>query len=133
MIRRRLLLLVVPAVTLAGLLAFWLLWPRSAITRANAERIQEGMTLAEVEDILGGPPRDDGVGLIAVQRRDGSEGTIPRSELLGILGQVEGKSWLSDEVLVWITLDHAGRVTSCSVEPVRLASPLDKLRRWLRL
>ena len=111
----------------------WLLWPRTAITRENAAKIREGMTFAEVADILGEPPRDDGVGLIAVQRRDGSEGTIPRSELIGILDQLEAKSWLSDEVLVWITLDHAGRVTSCSVEPVRLASLHATIRRWLRL
>ena len=47
---------------LAGLLALgaggWLLWPRtSAITRENAAKIKAGMSLAEVEAILGGPAR----------------------------------------------------------------------------
>src|SRR5260370_10033817 len=80
-----------------------LLWPRTAITAENAAKIREGMTLAEVADILGGPPRNDGVGLIAFHRLDRSEGTIPRSDLIGSLDQLEGKSWLSDEVLVTIT------------------------------
>src|SRR5260370_35884132 len=33
----------------------WLLWPRSAITREKAGKIQEGMTPHEVEAIFGGP------------------------------------------------------------------------------
>jgi hypothetical protein len=40
----------------------WLVWPRSGITRENAARIQNGMTLEEVEVILGGPARDDATG-----------------------------------------------------------------------
>ena len=56
--RRRLLLFGL----LAGLLALgtgvWLLWPRpSAITSENAAKIQVGMTLAEVEVILGARAR----------------------------------------------------------------------------
>ena len=53
---RRLLLLALPAALVAVLLAAWLLWARTAITRENAERIRVGMTLAEVEAILGGMP-----------------------------------------------------------------------------
>jgi hypothetical protein len=56
---RRLLLFAVPAGLAVALIAAWLLWPRTAITRENAEKIQVGMTLAEVEAILGGPARDD--------------------------------------------------------------------------
>jgi hypothetical protein len=59
---RRLLLLWIPAATAAGLAAVWLLWPRTAITRENAEKVQLGMTLAEVEAILGGPARDQAGG-----------------------------------------------------------------------
>jgi hypothetical protein len=57
--RRRLLLFALPAMlVLVGVVwvAFWLAKPRTAITRENAARIQEGMTLAEVETMLGGPP-----------------------------------------------------------------------------
>jgi len=42
----------------AGTAVFaYLLHPRSAINRENFEKIREGMTLAEVEAILGGPAR----------------------------------------------------------------------------
>jgi hypothetical protein len=40
----------------------WLLWPRTAITLGNVDKIREGMMLEEVETILGGPPRDDSTG-----------------------------------------------------------------------
>src|SRR4051812_18163811 len=60
MTRRRWLLLgmvVAAAVLAAGL---WLIQPpRSAINGENAAKIRRGMTLAEVEAILGGPPRAD--------------------------------------------------------------------------
>jgi hypothetical protein len=59
--KHRLLLLSLPALV-ALTVGAWLLWPRSAITRENAEKIQSGMTPAEVEAILGGPPRDESRG-----------------------------------------------------------------------
>ncbi len=61
---RRLLLLAVVAVamTLAG--GVWLLWPRSAITWENYERIHNGMTRGEVETILGWPAHDESNGRI---------------------------------------------------------------------
>jgi hypothetical protein len=54
-VRRRRLLLV--ALVAAGLAAafFWLQLPRPGVTRANFERLEEGMTLEEVETILGRP------------------------------------------------------------------------------
>src|SRR5436309_534757 len=61
--RRRILIgaLLLAFVLLAG---YGLLWwyfapPASAINRANALKIKPGMTLAEVEAILGGPARDE--------------------------------------------------------------------------
>jgi hypothetical protein len=133
---RRLLLFPFLAAVLVGLaFVVWLLWSRpTAINRENAAKIQEGMTLAEVEAVLGGPPRDDGNGVLAFQRVDGSEGTMTRSELRSEMNQLpDVKQWLSDEVLVEVTLDHAGRVASTTIDPVRLAhlGPIDWLRRWL--
>jgi SmpA / OmlA family len=60
MTRRRLLLLALPvALVLLGV-SGWALWPRpSAITRENFKKIEPGMTLAEVEAILGGPARSE--------------------------------------------------------------------------
>jgi hypothetical protein len=51
---RRLLLFGLPAALLASAIAAALLWPRTAITRENAARIQVGMTLTQVEAILAG-------------------------------------------------------------------------------
>jgi hypothetical protein len=57
--RRRLLILAVAGTVVMLAVGAWLFWPRTAITRENAAKIQRGMTLAEVEAILGGPARDE--------------------------------------------------------------------------
>src|SRR3954465_7795793 len=49
--------------------AAWLLSPRTAITQENAARIPAGMTLAEVEAILGGAGRDESTGLLFLDSR----------------------------------------------------------------
>jgi hypothetical protein len=138
-LRCRLLLIAISLLTcllLAGGIA-WLRTRQTAITSENAARIKEGMKLVEVEAILGGPPRDDALKLLAFQRADGSKVAMSHSELSQflVLDEPWTKHWLSDEVLVEITFDDAGRVTSCAVEPVRIAgeSPLATLRRWLGL
>jgi outer membrane protein assembly factor BamE (lipoprotein component of BamABCDE complex) len=64
MTRRRLLLFALIAVAVVLAVGVWLLWPRTAITRENAAKIQAGMTLAEVEAILGGPARDEMTGRV---------------------------------------------------------------------
>jgi hypothetical protein len=97
----------------------WLSWPRTAITRENAERIQPGMTLAEVEAILGGPARD--------------EGPEQRSAV-SIQSVRPDREWNSAQVSVWVFLDVEGRVRECRAIPVPPApGPLERLRRWLGL
>jgi hypothetical protein len=65
---RRLLLFGLPAGLVAAMLAVWLLWPRTAITRENADKIRMGMTLAEVETILGGRARNEATGTLSFTR-----------------------------------------------------------------
>ena len=116
---RRLMLFCLPAAMVAGLTVAWLSWPRTAITRENAERIQPGMTLAEVEAILGGPARD--------------EGPEQRS-LVSIQSVRPDREWNSAQVSVWVFLDVEGRVRECRAIPVPPApGPLERLRRWLGL
>jgi hypothetical protein len=55
---RRTALLVVAGIVLAALAIFVLCFGPSRITRDNYNRIEEGMSRAEVEQILGGPPGD---------------------------------------------------------------------------
>ena len=58
--RRILISLTVVAVVLAVVMTFVIrAGPRSAITHENATRIRKGMTLAQVEQILGGPARSE--------------------------------------------------------------------------
>src|SRR3954452_22547582 len=55
--RRRRLFLSYGGIVVALAVA-WVLWPRPVgITRENAARIKQGMTLSEVKAILGGPGR----------------------------------------------------------------------------
>ena len=56
--RRRLLLGIgLPALAaVVAYLALWLTAPRQGITRANFEKLSEGMSKKEVETILGAPP-----------------------------------------------------------------------------
>jgi hypothetical protein len=106
-------------------LSSWLLWPNSAITHENVRRIQKGMTLAEVEEILGGPARDD-----TSRRRSNAQKHV--------IEDATGTThlWWSDTVCIAITLNRAGLVTTIDVSPV---TPIERenavamLRRWLRL
>jgi hypothetical protein len=122
---RRPLLLTLAATLLVTLVAVWLLWPRTAITRENAEKIRPGMTLAEVEAILGGPARDESTGPPASDL----------SEALEAYDRPGRLKWQSDHVVMWLNLDAAGNVGQVSTVPVRRAdeSTLDRFRRWLGL
>jgi hypothetical protein len=114
---RRLVLVLVAGI---ALLAFgvWLLWPRTAITRENAAKILPGMTLAEVEAILGGPARDE---------------TPKRPLVVKIQGVHPDCEWNSDQVSIWLHLDAEGRVRECRAIPVPAQSGLNRLRRRLGL
>jgi hypothetical protein len=123
---RRLLLLGLAAVLVllgVGVLA---LWPRRpAITRANAEKIQMGMTLAEVEELLGGPARN--------------ESNMPDNfindafEFHDCARPFEDKRWASPAYVVIVEFDDSGRVTGHFIFDFHGESLLDRLRRWLRL
>jgi hypothetical protein len=120
--RRRLLIVAVVGATVALAVGAWLLWPRTAITRENAAKIREGMTLAEVEAILGGPARDDYTGPL-----------LPDGP--AELACVALPRWASDRVVIWVSFDADGRVEwSEKVHTRRIEeSPLDRVRRWLGL
>jgi hypothetical protein len=123
-----------------------LYWPRAtAITRANAAAIQKGMTLAEVEAILGGPPRDETTGPVEVDLSDGNAlvmfltnqrrgGWLSPDDLLQHAGR-SIRTWQSDRTLVLVYLDADQRVLDVSTTPMRRTEEgvLAMLRRWLHL
>jgi hypothetical protein len=106
--------------------AAWLLCPRSAITPANAERIKAGMTLAEVETILGGPAQNANTGPIVY------DATVGRVDHSGPPGDL--RIWQSDRVQLTVIFrdDVVTHIRPLPVHRVE-ETPLDILRRWLGL
>ena len=108
MTRKRLLLIaVLPlafAVTL-GVLA--MLSPNPGVTKAKFDRIEKGMTLAEVEAIFGGPgevTRDDKALIAEVEREFGREG-----KALQVPVAPQGEGTGDDAKDPRFTQAHAGR------------------------
>jgi outer membrane protein assembly factor BamE (lipoprotein component of BamABCDE complex) len=100
--------------------------PSTAITRENAAKIQHGMTVAEVEALLGGPARDDTTGPLEIDiSYTSTHGACQRD-------------WRSDEVVIAVCFDADGRVIDSCNDPVQPLprqqdSVFDVLRRWLSL
>jgi hypothetical protein len=145
MTRHRVLLFVLLATVASAVVAGGLLWPRTTITRPNAQRIEKGMTLAEVESILGGPARNDTTGPVVPE--DVDDLLAPDSAYcckLGMLRHVEAdaaniafryREWESDHVKILVVFNLDGHVThsySCPLHRVS-DSPLNTFRRWLHL
>jgi hypothetical protein len=135
----RFLFLSLAAIAVGVAVGMWLFWPRTAITRENAARIQEGMTLEEVEVIFGGPSRDESTGPLTANAR-AYQGIVDvswfRHEPWG--GEPDPQRtrfWVSDHVMVRVDHDGSCNVTNAAVLPVqRIHEPiLVMLRRWLRL
>jgi hypothetical protein len=138
MSRHRLLLFGVP-IALVGVVwfALWLAQPHTAITLENAALIREGMTLAEVEAILGGPERDESSGPVEEDMTvEDLQHLAVQQLLLFNRPHMVSKDWLSDTAGICVRLDRdAHTVILCQAWRVRRApeSPLARLRRWLRL
>jgi hypothetical protein len=125
------------AIVIALAVGAWWCLPRTGITRENAGRIQPGITVAEVELMLGGPQRDEST---APLFHDNETGRPVR-----ILPQWLGKwqpwrkhpdllEWRSNEVIISVGLDDDDRVICSFINPVYVhQGPLELLRRWLRL
>jgi hypothetical protein len=134
------------AVVVGLAVGLWLLSPRTAITRDNATRIREGMTLASVEVVLGGPARDESTGPVVVDLPRGTkdedgvarlEGYNIEAAVIGAKADVTGSFliWRSDRVFVWVRLDSEQRVERAGHCPVcrQYESPIAIVCRWLRL
>lgn len=101
----------------------WAMGPKPGVTEANCRRIQEGMTKAEVEAILGGPGQwcTKGGGLVG-----------------GVSWQSSVVTWKGPHGTAFVTFGSIGYDVPQVVEVVdfqRAAgpSPLERLRAWLGL
>jgi hypothetical protein len=147
MTTRRRLLVFGPLAVAALVVGMWLLWPRTAITRENAAKIQAGMTLAEVEAILGGPARDEATGHLTADLERRPEEDEPgwefrcEIELMFVFRNGAWFSWdgvhewSSDRVIIQIACDSERQVRWMRCMAVRRVQerPLLMLRRLLRL
>jgi hypothetical protein len=136
MTRFRALLVVLFAVALS-LAVVWLLWPRLGITPENAERIQNGMTRADVEKLLGGPARNES-GLPDNFINDAFVNAEPDEIKRGRLNPgakpFDDRRWASPGFVVLVAFDDSGRVIRHSHMSFDVdRSFLDRLRRWLHL
>ena len=129
-----------------------LLNSKTSITYENFEKIQEGMTLAEVETILGGPARTESSGpLIAEVADDEEVGNDEMRRAVGLnrllfftqdLAHDPNEPppsspllWESNHVLILVCIDSMGCVEARSALEVRPlhASPWDIICRWFQL
>jgi hypothetical protein len=118
-------LLVVAVGVLLGVPLGLFLWPRPPSARINAEayeRIEDGMTAAEVEAVIGLPPGD--------YRSDPAG---PRHFAEWIPGSgVQVLEWEADHCNIQVKVDQrSGRVVSKLMgEPIRPATLMERLRGW---
>jgi hypothetical protein len=111
---------------LAGLLAFWL-WPRgSCLNREHFAAVRVGMTRAEVEQVLGGPPRNECRGPVDVWvRREGgvqSAGLDPGTPTVRFFPDVAGGGqegvWVGEAGLLAARFGDDGRLREKYVSDV---------------
>lgn len=129
--RRRRFILSAAAVVGLGFVTLVLLVPRSsAITRENALKIKPNMTLGEVEEVLGGPARDETDGKRQCLVVDiGSFFTVPDSERVSVAEY----RWIGQRREIYVSVDSEGRVIDRrSGYPLGLdRTMLYKLRQWV--
>ena len=121
---RRHLLVLFLSVTLALATGVWLLLPPpSLITRDNASKnLHRGMTLVEIEQVLGGPARDEG-------------GRLPLSRNFQPLREKPpSHEWATPEVIVQVWLDDAGQLHECNIifSSANEDTLFNKILRWMR-
>ena len=147
-LRRLILFGLLSAFLLMGVGA-WILWtrpPPTAITLENASNVRPGMTLNEVELILGGPQRNDSTGPTCIcyyeigendepQRTPEWYSCGPTPRAFDCHAWWAAHFWQSDCAWIRIGLTGDGRVEWIIANPCQRVrvSPLAMLRHWLRL
>ncbi len=109
-------------------------WPTTptAITVDNAAEIQPGMTIQEVERILGGEPRHE------IDRRTRfrcASGFLTQRDAGVAIRHARDEQWTSEECRVTIHFGEDGLVCGCDIatEPVLPPTLLERASKWLGL
>lgn len=134
--RRRILLLTVIAALAALAGGFGFLWTRTAITPANAAKLEVGMTRADVCVILGGPARQEFEGIFAPDFITGGHAeTSARLAAVTKATSLGAEGWYTDRFAIWVAFDNAERVIAVASCPAQRfeESFVDKVRRRLHL
>jgi len=102
--------------------------PSQGISEENFHRVECGMTLSEVENILG-PANWDGTIPDELNMRLIGE-CVPKTPQIG-----SSSSWATNELVITVDFGARSEVIRCSLAKrrEREESILDNIRRWLRL
>ena len=123
--RNRLLLILacLAVVLLAGYAALRLTAARPNLALENIHAIEDGMTLQEVEKLLGAPAGNYS------SLRDAEAADLPQC-----YNKPGDKTWVDDKMWLGVRFDEAGKVTTWDYYRHgrnQNKTFLDKLRRWL--
>jgi hypothetical protein len=138
--RRRKLLVALAGLAVVGAAGIVVLWPRSVsrITQENCDRVQVGMSRADVEAILG-PPGDYTTGPVAFGGRVYSSWKLDGTRQFQ--NEINGPryDYLTDSAWLAVTFDDAGQVNARGIESWTKVNqgPFDNLlwrakRQWHR-
>lgn len=125
--RKRIIALICVALVL--IVGSWILRPqRDQVNNDSISRIERGMTLHEVESILGAPPGDYTTREVLYVAR-------PAPGYRPWLHKNTAKVWASNDAKVAIHFDDSGRVEGVfpEIKVGRRESLWDRFRKWLRL
>jgi hypothetical protein len=123
--RKRLLIAAGLSAVLAvsALVVVWFGSPRDRISEANYARIREGMTLHEVETVLGGPEGS--------YTSEGNDWAMEMALLKAPVGHTR-RTWMGDDGGIRIEFDEQERVVTQEWCP-RRESFFARVRGWMRL
>jgi hypothetical protein len=121
------------ATAVAAVAVVFVSWPRGAVTRANFQRIQVGMSQADLSGLLG-PPDYDTVELGLVQGPETytvSFGESDDERHRRGFRNYRRQQWTSSEVEIVVISDSAGSVVCRYRSEGQSSSWLDFLRSWI--
>jgi hypothetical protein len=115
-------------------LGLMLVMPRSQINHDNASKVHNGITLQDVEELLG-PERNESTGPLWEHLGDGwkQQVTYESARRGSIQDLGTRRCWASDELVVIVIFDDQGLVRSTSLIEVFHEGWFDQVRRWLGL